>query len=74
LEHERFLSALEDYIAHLQEKLSDLEAGRVQLGCRRRGGEWTDITIEMVHRERNTIAVFQSIIKTLREECSGNDL
>jgi hypothetical protein len=65
---EQYRKRTEADITREREALAPLESGKMHIGRRRPGEQWTDITQEMIAQRKHAISVYEAILAALKRK------
>jgi hypothetical protein len=68
---EAYARGIEADLADLRNTLAPLEAGNMKFRSREYGGEWKDVTDEIIAFDRKVIATYETILKDVRARIEG---
>ena len=69
---EKFVLALENEVTRLGASAAQIEDGEIQIAERQRDDQdWTDVSAARLHDMRNTIAIYQALLRTLSKAEAG---
>jgi hypothetical protein len=57
-----YIKRIEAEVADLRAWLKPLEAGEMQLGERKAGGQWVDTTQDSIARNKRALGIYESIL------------
>ena len=69
---ETYAHGIRDALDECHAHMSPLEAGEIHIGSRAQGGDWKDITEEMIDRHKKMITTYEGILRVLSAKYQNN--